>query len=199
LHYKKGVDQLLPAFADLLLRHPDALLFLAGPDDGYMDTARAAVESLGISERVVIPGMLTGRDRLLAFTAGDVFCLPSYSEGIAVASLEALACGLPAVMTPGCHLPEAVQAGAAVCVEPRASEISSALAGLLALGDAERAAMGQRGREMVASQFSWDTIARKMLTVYDCVATGREVPLLPEPWLGEAERAVSSQPGVHDQ
>jgi len=51
----------------------------------------------------------------------------------------------------------------------------------LSLTDRERQDMGERGRQLVAENYTWDLAARKMLTVYRCILDKKPVPLYPEP------------------
>src|SRR5688572_5710491 len=60
LHAGKGVELLIPALAKMTSK--DAVLVVAGPDSGYLPTAKAQAEQLGVAGRVLFPGMLRGRD-----------------------------------------------------------------------------------------------------------------------------------------
>jgi glycosyltransferase involved in cell wall biosynthesis len=94
-----------------------------------------------------------------------VFVLPSYSEGFPVVVLEALACGLPVVLTRSCHVPEVAEAGAGIEVKPSSHEIANAIDALLADPLARRQ-MGENGYRLAAEHFSWERVAR--LTIDLC-------------------------------
>jgi len=168
LHERKGVQLLLPAFAGALPHVPQARLLIAGPDEGMLTALQAQARALGLEERVVFTGLLTGPDRMAALAAADLFALPAEGEGFSMAVLEALACGLPVLLTPGCHFPEAAEAGAGVIV-PRAVEpLREALIDLL--GDADRrAAMGRAARALVESRYTWPQIVAQMEAAYAAV------------------------------
>jgi len=168
LHERKGVQLLLPAFAGALPHVPQARLLIAGPDEGMLAALQAQARALGLEERVVFTGLLTGPDRMAALAAADLFALPAEGEGFSMAVLEALACGLPVLLTPGCHFPEAAEAGAGVIV-PRAVEpLREALIDLL--GDADRrAAMGRAARALVESRYTWPQIVAQMEAAYAAV------------------------------
>ena len=105
--------------------------------------------------------MLSGDLKKAALSAAEIFVLPSYSEGFSIAVLEAMAAGLPCVITTGCNFPEAAQAEAAIVTPPEVEPFSSAVATLL--GDPAGAArMGNRARKLVAEHYTWDTIAGKV-------------------------------------
>ncbi len=118
--------------------------------------------------RVLFTGLLTGLDRLAALAAADLFALPAEGEGFSMAALEALACGLPVLLTPGCHFPEAAEAGAGVIVPRKVEPLREALVALLSDAD-RRAAMGQRARALVEARYTWPQIVAQMETAYAAV------------------------------
>ncbi len=166
LHVKKGLDHLLRAWARLHGQFPDWQLVLAGPDCGFGGQARRLVEEFDLSRTVTFTGNLQGNLRLAALSAADIFVHPSFSEGFSMAVLEALACRLPALLTPGCNFEEAVAAGAAVEVSPNVDGTENGLRQLLSLGDGERQAMGQRGRALIEQSYTWDRVAEQTLALY---------------------------------
>ncbi|AUT53526.1 glycosyltransferase [Paraburkholderia caribensis] len=100
IHEKKGCDLLIHAFADHAQRDPEAHLVIAGPDaTGWQRPLQALARSCGIEERIAWPGMLQGDLKWGAFYASDVFALPSHQENFGVAVAEALACGLPVLLS----------------------------------------------------------------------------------------------------
>src|SRR5207249_909607 len=74
----KGVFLLLEAFAALLERHPNSVLAVCGPDDGAVNPLRENARRRGFG--VVMPGLLTGLDKVAAFIDSDAFCMPSTVE-----------------------------------------------------------------------------------------------------------------------
>lgn len=168
LHERKGLQLLLPAFAGALEHTPDARLLIAGPDEGMMAALTAQARDLGLGERVLFTGLLTGPDRLAALAAADLFALPAVGEGFSMAVLEALACRLPVLLTPGCHFPEAVEAGAGVIVPREVEPLRAALVALLSDAD-RRAAMGRAARALVEARYTWPPIVAQMEAAYAAV------------------------------
>ncbi len=177
VHEKKGLGHLLPAFANIALTQPDWHLVIAGPDGGYLARTQALVEQYGLGNRVTFTGDLQGKLKASARAAAQVFLQPSFSEGFSMSILEALACRLPVLLTPGCHFPEAVAAGAAVSVEPTIVDTTRGLQELLAKSPAELRTMGERGRELVESRYQWDTVAQETLTLYSWLISGGPTPV----------------------
>ena len=165
LHARKGVQLLIPAFADATRALPSARLLIVGPDEGMRATLETLARAHGVAERVRFTGLLTGADKLVALAAADVFALPAAGEGFSMAALEALACGLPVVLTPGCHFPEVAEAGAGLVVEREIGALSEALGALLS--DRERRAlMGRAARALVAERYTWERVVTQMTELY---------------------------------
>ena len=166
LHYKKGLDHLAESFTLAAKERPDLHLVVAGPDGGARGDFLARVQRAGVAERAHVVGPLYGRDKLAALVDATVFCLPSRQEGFSLAITEALACGLPAVVSEDCHFPEVQEAGAGrvVALEPRG--LARAL--LEVVGDEGlRAQMGRNGARLVHERFTWPRIAQQTIEAYE--------------------------------
>jgi poly(glycerol-phosphate) alpha-glucosyltransferase len=96
----------------------------------------------------------------------DAFILPSFSEGLPMAVLEAWAHGKLVLMTPACNLPDGYAANAALRIEADAQSIGHALGELFAASPAELAAFGGNGRALVEQKFTWPTVAAELRRVY---------------------------------
>jgi glycosyltransferase involved in cell wall biosynthesis len=165
LHERKGLHLLIPALAEAVKAGPEARLVIAGPDEGMLAKLKEQVSQFNLGGRVVFTGMLTGNEKLAALAAADLFALPAVGEGFSMAVLEAMACGLPVLLTPGCNFPEVVDAGAGIVVPREIGALGEALRALLIDGD-RRASMGQRARQLVQERFTWPQVVAQMVEVY---------------------------------
>lgn len=167
LHGVKGLDLLLDAMAQI----QGAALVLAGPDeDGTQAGLTSRAAALGITPRIHWPGPLDPQGRSALLAAIDVFVLPSHSENFGLAAAEAMAAGVPVVVTPGVNLaPLIVQAGAG-CVVPRdPARLAEVLSALLA-DPGRRLMMAKAGQRLAEELFSPRAVARQMLQLYqDCL------------------------------
>src|ERR1039457_5751553 len=103
---KKNLPLLLKAFARNVQARPEWVLLIAGSDEGgHIHEVRALVQELGIQKSVRMIGQVVGRNKACAFTAASVFALPSHSEGLPIAVLEAMQYGKPVLITDGWTLP----------------------------------------------------------------------------------------------
>lgn len=171
LHEKKGLDLLLPAFAQGA--PADAALALVGPGEkAYVDGLRAEAERLGIADRVLFTGMLEGADRFAPLVDADLFCLPSYQENFGVAVVEALACGAPALISDQVNIyQDVVDAGVGRATRCDVSEVAQAMGAMLTDRPALRD-MGARGREWARDTFPWTRIVDRIDDMYARVAGG---------------------------
>lgn len=163
---KKAPDRLVRALPGVLAAHPTAMLVFAGPDDERLgDRLRALARSLRVEPHVRFVGMLHGDERLEALSAADVWALPSHTENFAVAAAEAMAAGLPVVLTPQVNIAaDAAAAGAAIVTRADAADLAAQLVRLL--GDARlRQRLGERAREH-AKQYDWGRIGAELARIY---------------------------------
>jgi glycosyltransferase involved in cell wall biosynthesis len=170
LHYKKGLDYMCDAFIALRQRLPDIQLVIAGPDYGAKDQAQQQLIDGGVAAHAHLIGPVFGPLKLSALAGAACFCLPSRQEGFSMAILEAMAVGVPVVISEGCHFPEVAQAGAGIITPLDAEKIADALEHVLT--DAPRAAaMGTAGRMLVQSHYTWPKIAEQTLAAYQSLRT----------------------------
>lgn len=118
LHPKKGCDILLEALARANDPEKVISLILAGPDQvGWAEDLRKQVAQLDIASRVVFAGMLQGEMKRGAFASADAFILPSHQENFGISVVEALAAGLPVLISRQVNIWREIEAGQAGYVE----------------------------------------------------------------------------------
>lgn len=151
---RKRPDLLIEAIGNLKRRGLDCQLAVIGPDHDPEYTAhmKKQANALGIANQVVWFGFT--RDIAKLFRAADYFGLPSSNEGMAAALIEAMACGLPAIVTPVSGSIDAVQDGVVGrIVRPDANDIADHLAEYL-LNPQLATKHGEAARERVVNHYS---------------------------------------------
>lgn len=168
---KKGLDILVRALARLDAR-PDAVLVLAGPDDeGLEPKLRALARELGIADRVFFPGMLFEDQRLEALAAATVWALPSHTENFAIAALEALAAGVPVIVSPAVNLAPLLREGSAAVVAAATPEAFATSIGELLASPERRSSLSAAGRSF-ADDYDWRIVAAQTARAYESLLAG---------------------------
>ncbi len=146
---RKGAFDLIKAFARLPESEKNnSKLIMAG--DGEVEAARDLVQSLNISDKITFPGWIDTEERDRLLNQGNIFVLPSYNEGLPLSMLEAMAWGLPVIVTPVGGISEIVNDGEnGLLVEPsNIEQLSNAMKSLIANEDL-RVSLGEQGRKSV--------------------------------------------------
>jgi glycosyltransferase involved in cell wall biosynthesis len=173
LHQKKGLHLLVQAWAKLKRQADDAHLVIAGPDS---DNMRVSLEQLTtelkLRSSITFAGMLIGERKWSALAAAKLFVLPSYSEGFSMAVLEALAMGIPVVVTVPCHVPEVTDHDCGWVIPSALTGLEGALEEFLQLSPAEASRMGERGRGLARQRFHWSVVGKQMAEVYHWLQGG---------------------------
>ena len=173
IHFKKGLDILVQAWAKVAKRWPDAHLVLAGPDfEGTRASIEELVQQAGIGDQVLFTGMLRADLKWSALAAAQGFVLPSYSEGLSVAALEAMGTGLPVILTEQCNLPEVKTHQAGWQVESNVPSLTSAIEEFLSNSVTANLSVGKRGRRLVLERYNWAAVAAQMSEVYQWAQGG---------------------------
>lgn len=164
----KGLDFLIDAFALVLAQRADAVLLLAGPDDGARPALEAQVDRLGLRRAVRFTGMLTDEaDKAAAYRAADVYVLPSRYENLPITALEALLNATPSIVTDRCGLAAELQAAGIAGVVAFGSAPALAAQILAALAEPGRAReQARQGQAYVREHFSWDVVTAHWLEAY---------------------------------
>ena len=154
---KNNVVTLARAFDILCRWRRDIWLIVIGDGEQRQD-----IEKLG-NPRIRLVGWVDNNRITDYLHAADLFVMPSLYEATSISCLEAMACGLPIVVTRVGGLPDLVDGNGLLC-EPTASSLSSTIR--TALGS-DLSAMGKRSREIAEERFSWTSVAAQHKRVYE--------------------------------
>jgi glycosyltransferase involved in cell wall biosynthesis len=164
----KGLSHLIDAAPMLLSEYPDTTFILVGEDEGERRSLEAKVAKLDITDNVLFTGYI-GDEYLFrsAFSACDVFVLPSEYEAFGLVLLEAMACEKPCVATRVGGMPDVVENNqTGILVDygypEQLAEAISALMG----DESKRRNMGKAGRQRVRNHFTWSKVVDQLEEVY---------------------------------
>jgi glycosyltransferase involved in cell wall biosynthesis len=166
LHKKKGLDLLLKAWAQLETAFPEWRLVIAGSDSGfhtstgYLESLKGMVRELDLA-RVSFVGALYGEEKWDAYRRASLFVLPTHSENFALTVAESLSVGTPAVVSRGAPWSGLADHHAGWWVDISVDGLLPALVDGMSMQKSELDAMGRRGREWMARDYSWDGVGGK--------------------------------------
>jgi glycosyltransferase involved in cell wall biosynthesis len=175
MHFKKGLDLLVPAFQQVCRARPDARLLIVGhDDDGYEKKVRRWVSERGLDSVVHFVGPLQGVDVSRAYVDADVFVLPSYTENFGMAVVEAMGCGLPVVISDQVNIHHEIsESRSGLVTHCDAGEVANAVLSILSDPDLARR-MGIAGRRLVEERYSWPHVTQALTTEYErAIARGQ--------------------------
>jgi poly(glycerol-phosphate) alpha-glucosyltransferase len=176
LHPKKGIEELIRAWGIIKELYPSVSdkwqLVIAGWDDGHhVHSWELLASSLGLKrEELIFSGPCFGAEKIEILSYADAFILPSYSEGLPIAVLEAWSFALPVFMTRECNIPDGFEAGAAIEITNRPEALARILAERLPGVDLPE--IGKSGRNLVEQRFAWPKIVNDLSLVYQWIVYG---------------------------
>jgi len=168
LHPKKGLDYLIPALSQLTSdRFTFVLAGNASPE--YELTVQQLLQQTGLAVRTRRLDFVTGEIKTLLLQGADLFALTSHSENFGVAVLEAMANGLPVLVTPGVALAALVERSQLGWVTPlEESQIAATIHEILHnLESAQQT--GNRARKVIGEEYAWSEVAKNLLRQYQFV------------------------------
>jgi glycosyltransferase involved in cell wall biosynthesis len=166
IHPKKGLARLVNAWSKVEVGYPGWRLKIIGPPElGHDNELRAFAMALGLT-RISIEGSIYGEAKTTAYRDADVFVLPTLNENFGLTVAEALAAGTPVISTKGAPWSGLQREGCGWWIDHGVEPLAAALAHAMALPREALKGMGDKGREWMARDFSWDCVAHDMLGVY---------------------------------
>ncbi|WP_414568107.1 glycosyltransferase [Nostoc sp. CCY 9925] len=175
LHYKKGLEYLIPALSKLT--HHRFTFILAG--NGTPDY-EAQIESLlvksGLRDRTLVVGFVEGQTKDILMQGSDLFVLTSHSENFAVSVLESLAVGVPVLVTPGVALASVVKQNQLGYVpDLDIAAIAQALEHYFNNTQTAQK-MGERARQLISEKYTLEKTALQMQQIYQTVLQKEFLP-----------------------
>lgn len=163
----KGLDYLVESIGLLKKELPDILLLIVG-EGGHEKNLRDLSKRLGLDSEVRFLGKIDDADVPRVLSVAKLLVLPSLTEAFPTVLLEAFAMGKPVVTTDVGAIPGVVLNGETGLVVQRRNSRQLAESILSLLSDERLSArMGELGQKIVRARYSWDSVARKILDVYN--------------------------------
>jgi glycosyltransferase involved in cell wall biosynthesis len=172
---RKGHIDLLDAWSSMNLPLSKAELVLVGHIDPVMEPILEKYKG-----KYTYAGTLSRADVIQRYNTASVFVMPSLEEGCSYAPLEAMACGLPVILTENTGSGELITHGQEGFIIPiRNPEQIAHYLGLIYTNPSMRAEMGQAALRKASENFGWDTYAARILEIYKTITNDHMTPAQP--------------------
>jgi glycosyltransferase involved in cell wall biosynthesis len=166
IHPQKGLDVLLNAWSKVQGYFANWRLLIVGPDEGgHLVEMQNLANRIGC-QRVKFIGPLYGEEKYKAYNDADLFVLSSYSEGLPMTVLEALACETPVIVTKASPFDNLESEGAGWWVDIGVDPLVNGFEKALTCSDEELLNIGLRGRAWMERDYSWQRIGQQMEETY---------------------------------
>jgi len=173
----KGLPMLIQALGSIKQQMKDWVLVLAGADEfGHLKEVQQAVSEAGLKQYVVFTGMLTGQLKRDAFATAEMFVLPTLRENFAIVVAESLGAGVPVITTKGAPWQDLITHDCGWWTDVSADALADAVQDAIQKTPAELKAMGERGRTLASSHYTWKQAAQMTIELYDWLLGRRERP-----------------------
>jgi glycosyltransferase involved in cell wall biosynthesis len=167
IHKSKGIDFLIKAFSKLIKEINEAVLVIAGSDDGYKAELEGLIKKLNLNDKIRFTGFVDENDKISAYVDADLFVhAVRYMGGVGLTPLEAILCNTPVIVTEECGevIKEAdcgylVKFGDVTGFEEKMKYI---------LENAEEGKeMVERGKGYIMENLTWDRVVERVEEVYE--------------------------------
>jgi glycosyltransferase involved in cell wall biosynthesis len=177
IHPKKGVASLIEAWSKLEDKFTDWHLKIVGPtaNNDYAKDLQQMIDAKKLA-RAQFSGPLYGASKSDAYSEADLFILPTLDDNFAMTVAEALAHGTPVISTKGAPWQDLEKHGCGWWIDHGVLALTSALNHAMSIDRQRLAEMGQAGRAWMEGEFSWNSVARSMDSVYRWLAGSAPQP-----------------------
>ena len=165
---RKGADLLIEAFAKVC--GETGRLVIAGPEGehGYRAFLEKRAKESGAGARIIFCGPLYDEEKRAALLDADVFVLPSRYENFANVAAEAMACGVPVIVSDACGISSLVEGQAGLVISLSSGALSEALKRLIQ--DKHLHARFKEGCRHVSERLNWEALTEQMEMYYRSAA-----------------------------
>lgn len=176
LHERKNVERLIYAWANLTdITKECELVIIGAGDDSYLEFLRKEAKRLNL-DNVAFTGFLSGREKEDALSSISFLAVPSDFENFGNIVTEALVRGVPVIASKGTPWEELNTHRCGWWVDNDVDTIANTIREALSLSETERTTMGERGKKLIAENYTVDIVADKMKMLYNWIINGGTKP-----------------------
>ncbi|WP_405292738.1 glycosyltransferase [Methanobrevibacter sp.] len=163
IHEIKGLDLLIKSFNQI--PHDNVKLVIVGGDYGFKEELVKLIEKFNLKDKIIFPGVLTGKDKIEALVDCNIFVMPSRYESFTTSGLEAMACNKPLILTKNNHIHTWVKDNAGLVCEFKEEDLSNCMKSLLN-DDSLCEKFGKTGRELIENKYDWNKVEKQIESIY---------------------------------
>lgn len=165
---KKGLIMLVNAINEIQDDFADWQLIIAGVDEfNHKKDVESLIKQLHLEDSIKILGPLFDQEKNDAFAAAELFILPSYSEGSPMVVLDSLAARVPVITTKAASWSDLEEYNCGWWTDISQSAITIALQEAIKMTNKDLQRMGELGKKLIASKYTWPKLAQKTIRLYD--------------------------------
>jgi len=167
IHKRKGIQNLISAFSNLLKEINNVILILGGPDGGYQRNLTSQIISLGIDDKVIFTGQIDENEKNALYADGDVLVYPSLKEIFGLVPFEAIMCGTPVIVTDDCGCGDIIKEAKCglTILHGDIEELTNCLKIFLNCPERSQEYV-IRGKNYIIENMDWDKIAIRLEEIY---------------------------------
>lgn len=178
IHPKKGIEHLIEAWEQLdqSVKANWEINIAGNGDAQYIKSLQMLIDNKKFANEITIIGPQFGAKKLESYHQADLFVLPTYSENFGIVVAEALACGVPVITTIGAPWEELNTHQAGWWIDIGVKPLTQALNNAMQQSEVKRQQMGINGRKLVEENYSIESVAQKMIQLYQWILNAGEKP-----------------------
>ena len=171
IHKKKGIEILLNAIKSLPVDFFDSFYFeITGPGESkYVDIIKNIIKESNLEQKVNLRSPINRNEKIKYLSNSDIFILPSFEEGDSIALKEALAAGLPVIISQQCRMNIVEEYNAGLVIE---SNTDSVLKALIKIATLDLEKMGQNAKKLIREKYDNTECSMRLLQIYEDIYTG---------------------------
>ena len=170
---RKGLQFIIPKMRKISEETNRNIRLLVIGDGPYRLNLEQMAKKENVESQVFFVGQKDKKELPELYQQGDIFIFPSQKEGMPNAVLEAMACGLPIIMSP-CQGSEELIAGNGVIADANMEDFYESIIEIIKLDQEEKNKMARESRERAVKLFSWDSKAREYLSLFNTIIRGEK-------------------------